>query len=467
MEIWMNWWMIVEQLRPAFGRMRTFLWFAVSLAAMSIGPPRYVTDMVRALGLNKCCYERLIGFFHSKAVDLPTLTAIWVALVIRLLSSHLPRFNGRVLLLADGIKFSKSGRKMPAVKKLHQESQDNSKPEYIFGHSCQAAALVVAAESSYFALPLCSRIHEGVVFSNRDKRTLLDKLVTMVLSLGISIPAYLIADAYYANRKVIEPLTKSGQHLISAVRSNVVAYEPAAPPATKRRGRHRTYGAKVHLSSLFDSQVSLFSQAPSPVYGETDKTIRYLCKDLYWRPVGIKVRFVLVSHPDRGKRIFLCTDLSLDPLDIIRLYGIRFKIEYSFKQAIHQIGTYGYHFWMKKMKPRSRKSGNTFLHMEDKDYRNRVRRKIAAYHCYIQTGLIAQGILQILAVMHTECVWKSFRSWLRTKRPGIPPSEWVVANALQHCLPEFLAYATYRHILVKFLRDNIDLDTAEGVRLAA
>lgn len=188
---------------------------------------------------------------------------------------------------------------------------------------------------------------------------------------------------------------------------------------------------------------------------------------MFWRPVGIKVHFVLVDHPSRGKKVFLCTDLSLDPLEIIRLYGIRFKIELSFKQAVHQIGTYGYHFWMLMMKPRSRKSGNTSLHMETRRYRDHVNRKIAAYHCHIQTGVIAQGILQMLSVMHSECVWKSFHSWMRTKRPGIPPSEWVVATALQNSLPEFLADTPEDHIMAKFMRDNIDLDTAKGLHLAA
>ncbi|MEX2381727.1 MAG: hypothetical protein WD490_05040 [Opitutales bacterium] len=40
MELWMHWWMIVEQLSPGFRRKRTFLWFVLSLAAMSIGNPR-------------------------------------------------------------------------------------------------------------------------------------------------------------------------------------------------------------------------------------------------------------------------------------------------------------------------------------------------------------------------------------------------------------------------------------------
>jgi hypothetical protein len=466
MDLWMCWWSVVSRLRPAFRRNRTFMWFALSLAAMSVGNPRYVTGIVRALGLRPSCYERLLGFFHSKAVDLPKLTTLWVAVAFGLLRPFLPICNGRVLLLADGIKVAKSGRKMPAVKKLHQESQDNSKPEYIFGHSCQAVALVVRAASSYFALPLCCRIHEGLVFSNRDKRTLLDKLVSMVLSLGVAVPAYLIADAYYASQSVIGPLLGKGQHLISAVRSNTVAHEPAGAAATGHRGRPRKYGQKVKLSHLF-GMPGAFSEAPSPVYGETGVTIRHLSRDLYWRPAGVMVRFVLVVHPTRGKKIFLCTDPSLAPLEIIRLYGIRFKIELSFKQAVHQIGTYGYHFWMRSMKPRPRKSGNTFLHMESRIYRERVVRKLGAYHCFIQTGLVAQGVLQILSVMHTQRVWTSFLSWMRTKRPGIPPSEWVVATALCKGLPDFLADAPDDCILAKFIRHNIDINTAKGFQLAA
>src|ERR1035437_4677864 len=78
-------------------------------------------------------------------------------------------------------------------------STSSPKPEYIFGHSCQAVAVLTRALSSVFALPLACRIHEGTVFSNRDHRTLLDKMILLLDSLDLKEPFYFVADAYYAS----------------------------------------------------------------------------------------------------------------------------------------------------------------------------------------------------------------------------------------------------------------------------
>jgi len=467
MELWVEWWSHVCQLRPAFSRTRTFLWFAVALAAMCVRSDLLgVTSLVRALGLQKHCYDRLLDSFHSRAIKLDGLTQLWTRLVLSVFKTFVYVVGDRIVLVADGIKVAKTGRKMPAVKKLHQESDNNSKPAFIFGHSCQAVGLIIRAASSFLAVPLTCRIHEGVVFTNRDKRSLLDKLVLLVMSLGIQMPFYLVADTYYAAANIILPLLKAGQHLVAAVRSNAVAYEPVTPPETPRRGRPRIYGEKIKLKTLFADEAS-FTSAPSPVYGEKGVTLQYRVIDLVWRPVGQLVRFVLVIHPTRGRKILLATDLSLSGLQVIELYGVRFKIEVSFKQAIYTLGTYAYHFWMSDMTPRSRRSGNQYLHRKPAAYREHVRRKIAAYHAHIQLGVIAQGLLQALAICCTRTVWKRFGSWLRTIRPGIVPSEFVVAIALRHSLPVFLADSPQEHTLVKFIRDRIDLSRHEGVLLLA
>src|SRR5882672_11841762 len=95
----------------------------------------------------------------------------------------------------------------------------------------------------------------------------------------------------------------------------------------------------------------------------------------------------------------MCTDTTLCAVDIIRLYGLRFKIECSFKQAVRQIGSFAYHFWMKDMIPLLYRNGNQYLHRTSEDYRNRVKRKMHAYHAFMQAGVVAQGLLQYLAVV--------------------------------------------------------------------
>lgn len=356
---------------------------------------------------------------------------------------------------------------MPAVKKLHQESESNTKPEFIFGHSCQAIGVLVQALSSVFAVPLTCRIHEGVIFSNRDKRTLLDKMLMLLEGLAIEEPFIFVADAYYASRRIIKGLMDKQCHLVTRVRSNAVAYERPVPRQSTdkpRRGRPRKYGQKIKIISLLDKNGE-FCEARSPLYGEKDVTIRYRTRDLLWRSAGILVRFVAVIHPVRGAILLMTTDVNLPPLDVIRIYGLRFKIELSFKQAIRIVGAYAYHFWMKSMTPLKRKSGNQHLHRKTKNYREAVRRKIDAYHRHIQLGIIAQGLLQILSINAPQTVWQSFGSWIRTIRPGIPPSEQVTAVALKNKLPEFLADNEINPILKKFWQDRIDRGRMEGMRL--
>jgi len=138
---------------------------------------------VRAFGLKTPLYDRLLDFFHTRALEPDRLARRWTAMVLRAFPDLL-RASGRLVLLADGIKVPKAGRKMPSVKRLKQV-ESNTKPEFIFGHSCQAISAVAGSGSSAFAVPLSARIHEGLIFNNRDRRTLPRKLVSLLKDLGI------------------------------------------------------------------------------------------------------------------------------------------------------------------------------------------------------------------------------------------------------------------------------------------
>jgi hypothetical protein len=457
MTLWIEWFRCIRYLRPACARTRTFLWLVLALLGLSVRADLAgVTSVIRAGFLLPAAYRHLLHLFHTPAVDLEVLTAIWVKLAGTLFAPL--RYRDYLLLTADGLKVAKEGRKMPGVKSLHQESANNTKPEYIMGHSFQAVGLLVKGPcSKVFSVPLASRIHEGVVLSNRDTRTLLDKLIALVMPVAghLSGKVILLVDAYYASQKVIEPLMAQGHEMVTRVRSTAVAYEPPGPSAVRGRGRPARYGSKVRLADCWRGGEEFISAA-SPAYGERGVTIRYRCLDLLWRPVGRLVRFVFVDHPSRGRLILMTTLLTLDPIEVIRLYALRFKIEVSFKPALHTIGAYAYHFWMRDMTPIRRGSGNQYLHRKTDLYRSHVQRKLGAYHLHVQLGCIAQGLLINLAVNFRVGVWSRFHSWLRTMDPGRAPSERVSAQALRATLPEFLLATPGMLVLEKFIATNVD-----------
>jgi hypothetical protein len=443
LSLWGSLWDAVQSLRPAFSNTTTFMWFATVVAGMIVRVDLLgVTSIVRALNLRPELYHALLRLFHSTAVKLDRLTALWAHTVLLLFPSPV-RVNSRLVLVGDGVKIPKRGKKMPAV------------------------SLLVHAAHSVFAVPLAARIHEGLVWSNRDKRTLLDKMLSLLQTVSIETSFYFVADAYYAAGKVVKGLLKQGHHLLSRVKSNAVAYQPAEPPRAKRkRGAPRRYGKKIKVKSLLEDPQTM-REAPSPVYGEDKVVLRYRVCDLLWRPAGELVRFVAVIHPTRGPLLLMCTDISLGAIDIIRLYGLRFKIEHSFKQAIRLIGSFAYHFWMKGMVPLRRRNGNQYLHRQSSSYREQVKRKVGAYHVFIQAGVVAQGLLQYLAVVAPKLVWASFGSWLRTIRPGIPPSELVVAQALRQTLPDFLLVSCKVCALAKFIADRQDTQNMRIFRMSA
>jgi hypothetical protein len=458
MPLWLAWWGAMCLLRPAFSRTASFMWFSAIVAGlMTRADLLGVTSVVRALKLAPKRYKSLLNLCHSPSIDLHRLTVLWTKLVRQLLPGVLI-VNGRLVLVGDGVKTGKRGEKMPAVKWLFQ-AMSNTKPARIMGHSLQAVSLLVRGCATFMAVPLAARIHEGIVATDdATKRTLLDKMLLLIDSVEIGQAFYFVADAYYASGKVIKGLLAQGNHLVTRMRSNSVAYELPVPEPGKR-GRPRKYGERIELHTLL-AHADDMQTGTSPVYGEDQGehkvTIRYRVRDLLWRPAGLVVRFVAVCHPIKGNVVLMSTDVNLAGLEIIRLYGLRCKIEYAFKQAIRTLGAYAYHFWMKAMTPVKRGSGDQHIHHETPEYRAAVARKIRAYHVFIQAGIVCQGMLQYLSVTYTAQVWSCFRSWLRTVRTGIPPSEFVTAQAMRQTLPEFLFARAATHIFAKFIVEKQD-----------
>ena len=165
MELWNIWPTLVNPFEGACNRKKTFFWLVIVLIGFTIKFDLLgVTSLARGAGIASIYYTSMLNFFNSTAINLEMLQSIWINIVFGKFSSTIIRINGRCIIAGDGIKIGKEGKKMPGVKWLHQESESNSKAEYIMGHSIQALSILARGLGTYFAIPLAGQIHEGIRF---------------------------------------------------------------------------------------------------------------------------------------------------------------------------------------------------------------------------------------------------------------------------------------------------------------
>jgi len=201
-------------------------------------------------------------------------------------------------------------------------------------------------------------------------------------------------------------------HLITRAKSNYVAY------FTKENSKKQ----KIKLWEVFDL-TSLFVEAIHPLY--PNRTIKIFHCNLYWGTSLFFIRFVWIID-GASKFILMSSDTTLEPLMILKFYGLRGKIEWSFKILKHILGGFCYRFWIMISDTVQEKS------LVGEDFLKKYLLKLTAIERYVNLAIIAQGILSFLAFTQTEWVWRvhSISSWLRTYSSTIP-SEEVVQRALQ------------------------------------
>ena len=426
---------VLFRFRPCFARSAAFSWFLIIICGFIIRLDHLgASSFIRWLFLNPDSYELMLRFFRTSSWDLATLLGLWTAICLEIFP--VIEFNGRKLLLGDTTKVGKEAQKMPAVKTLHQESENNAKPEYICGHHFGFVGLLVGSLRSAFCVPLQGELHEGIE-SIRRPQPCADKpatLITRMAHLAIAKAkqtgclCYLALDAYYSVGPMFQilnsALDQQGErlvHVIVRAKANYVGYMCDESPRSKRNAKK-----KVLLRDIFDFP-QLFEEAHVTTYGRA-KTIRYFCVDLFWRPVNGLIRFVCVMD-GAGQYVLMSSDLELAADQIITIYSYRFKIEVMFLVLKHLMGAFRYHFWTKSLPKIARYKSHDYVKLTPSQ-RKACDLAIEATERFVNLGAIALGLLQYLALTKPARIWRSYQGWLRTF-PTATPSERMVQTALQ------------------------------------
>ncbi|GGB44108.1 hypothetical protein GCM10011409_22100 [Lentibacillus populi] len=156
---------------------------------------------------------------------------------------------------------------MPAVKKLHQESENNSKAAYIFGHLFGAVGILMGTSQKWFCLPLFINLQDGVKaifrWNKKEDASRQESHVVQMIDQGFATAktfgnTLLLLDRYFLSIPALKRLNELHQseetqmHLVTKAKKSAVAYEH--PPAKKKgRGRPRKKGKAIKLMTLFST----------------------------------------------------------------------------------------------------------------------------------------------------------------------------------------------------------------------
>lgn len=438
---------ILTQLRPAFSREATFEWFVLIVWGILLctGAPAIVSYL-NAVGLTEFYYTQALHWFHSTAWSAKKLGAAWHEWLLTHESVY--RLRGQPVYVGDGIKVSKEGKKMPAVKKLHQESENVTKPHWIRGHYFGAITLLLKAGSCCFAVPVNLELQDGVKITENDETTLVDKMSGLCLEF-IKRGSYVILDAYFASKKLIKQFRQYQINLITRVKINTVGKHPLPPPLRKRgRGRPRIWGEPVQLRNLFDEK-DYFTTETLFLYGKM-VTVSYRIIDLHWDCPENLVRFVLAVWPGEKQIILLSSDVALSGIEILKTYSLRFKVEVTFRSLIQILRGFNYRFWMKNMTNTPRWPQDLILSHHKETEQQKIKRKVEAFERFVNLNAIALAILQLLSLEMPARIWKSFPRWFRTLPSNGYPSEQIVRLTLQEQGHNILAKSPPTLLLTKF-----------------
>ena len=158
--------------------------------------------------------------------------------------------------------------------------------------------------------------------------TMLDALLHLIA--GVIPLSYLVLDGHFGNHNALQMARQSHLHLISKLRYDAALYFPYAGPYAGR-GPHRKYGDKVAYDDL---PVQDLKETTVEGHMQTCIYQMKLLHKEFMQPLNV----VIIAKTNlrtqaRAHVILFSSDVALAYTTLVDYYGLRFQIEFNFRDA--------------------------------------------------------------------------------------------------------------------------------------
>jgi putative transposase len=205
---------------------------------------------------------------------------------------------------------AKAARKAKAAAKKHKLSTDTRRPGRPKGSkNAPKATATLTPELMQITAML----------------TALLQLIATVLSV-----TYLVLDGHFGNHYALHMARQCGLHLISKLRCDAALYFPYTGPYAGR-GPRRKYGPKVdydHLPAQYLKATTVEGHIETRLY-----QMQVLHKE-FAQPLNVVIIGKTNLHTQaRAHVVLFSSDLALAYAPLVDYYGLRFQIEFNFRDA--------------------------------------------------------------------------------------------------------------------------------------
>jgi hypothetical protein len=141
---------------------------------------------------------------------------------------------------------------------------------------------------------------------------------------------YLVLDGHFGNHNALQMARQHNLHLISKLRCDAALYFPYTGPYAGR-GPHRKYGDKVDYDDIplpYLKEITVEGQVKTCVYQ------MHLLHKEFAQPLNVVILVKInLRTQARAHVILFSSDLALAYAPLVDYYGLRFQIEFNFRDA--------------------------------------------------------------------------------------------------------------------------------------